>query len=311
MAAPPIPSFYLYGEAPRAVDGRFVHLEALDDRSRPSEWTIRAHSHAALHQLFLIRTGAGVMRVDGAALAFRAPCLLLAPAGTVHGFAYEAESAGSVLTLAVAVLDELAARTPALAAVFARAAALDAAGALPELEADLAALGRELGWAAPGHALAVEARVASVLVAALRLRHAAAEPAVAVGRRAELVARFRAAAARHVRTPRPLAAYAAELCVPASRLRTACRAVTGAGPLALLQERRMLEARRLLAYSTLGVAEIAYSLGLDDAAYFTRAFTRAEGVSPRAYRERLRAQADGGGGSMAGAAPITPAAPER
>ncbi len=285
-----IPRFFLYGEPPRAVDGRFLHLEALDDRSRPSEWTIRAHSHPDLHHLFLIREGAGAMTVEGRALPFHAPCLLLVPAGAVHGFAFEAESAGAVLTLADAVWDGLTRRAPELAAVFARAAVLDAAGVLAEVTGRLDALARELSWAAPGAEAAVEAEVTALLVCTLRLAVAASPaPGVAVGREAELVARFRAAVSRRVRTPWSLEAYAAELGVTPPRLRAACRRVLGKGPMALVQERRMLEAKRLLAYSSLGVAEIAYMLGLEDAAYFSRAFARCEGRSPRAYRDGLRA----------------------
>ena len=47
----------------------------------------------------------------------------------------------------------------------------------------------------------------------------------------------------------------------------------------------MLEARRLLAYTAFSVAEIAFQLGFDPA-YFSRAFTRQEGLSPAAFRRR-------------------------
>ena len=47
----------------------------------------------------------------------------------------------------------------------------------------------------------------------------------------------------------------------------------------------MLEARRLLAYTAFSVAEIAFQLGFDPA-YYSRAFTRQEGLSPAAFRRR-------------------------
>ena len=53
---------------------------------------------------------------------------------------------------------------------------------------------------------------------------------------------------------------------------------------AMLDERALLEARRLLLYSNLSVTEIAYSVGFDDPAYFSRFFTRHVGQPPRAYR---------------------------
>lgn len=58
-------------------------------------------------------------------------------------------------------------------------------------------------------------------------------------------------------------------------------------PLQFIQERRALEARRLLRYSTKQVQEIAYELGYGDIQAFSRFFKKQEGVSPRAYREAL------------------------
>ena len=287
MAAAVIPRFYLYGETARPVDGRFLHVEALDDRSRPSEWTIRPHSHPDLHHVFFIRSGAGAMTADGRVLAFRAPCLLLVPAGSVHGFTYEPESEGVVLTLADAFLRDLLARGPDLDP-FALAAVLDAAPAQTEVAAQVQALQREWAWSAPGHAVAVEACMLGLLVIVLRLRLAVEpSPSAALGRQAELVANFRGLLNRPAEALRPLEAYARDLGVPVGRLQRASRAVTGRGPLALVREQRLLAAKRLLAYSTLSVAEVAYSLGIDDAAYFSRLFTKSEGVSPRGYRRRL------------------------
>ena len=55
----------------------------------------------------------------------------------------------------------------------------------------------------------------------------------------------------------------------------------------------MREARRNLAYTHLGVATIAYTLGYADPAYFTRAFTRDAGLSPRSFRAQVAASSPG------------------
>jgi AraC family transcriptional activator of pobA len=59
----------------------------------------------------------------------------------------------------------------------------------------------------------------------------------------------------------------------------------------LIEARLMREARRQLAYTSLPVSTIAYTLGFGDPAYFSRVFGRVEGLSPRAFRERLVAGA--------------------
>jgi len=48
--------------------------------------------------------------------------------------------------------------------------------------------------------------------------------------------------------------------------------------------RIVLEAKRQLRFTSGSVSEIAYALGFDDPAYFTRFFSRRAGLSPRAFR---------------------------
>jgi AraC-like DNA-binding protein len=62
----------------------------------------------------------------------------------------------------------------------------------------------------------------------------------------------------------------------------------GAGFRPLLQEARLARAQTLLDAGELGVTEIALDLGYTDAANFTRAFRRATGMSPSAYRAARR-----------------------
>jgi AraC-like DNA-binding protein len=51
-------------------------------------------------------------------------------------------------------------------------------------------------------------------------------------------------------------------------------------------ERRMAEARTMLEETDLPVAEIARRVGVFDAGYFSRLFTRTHGISPRQWRGR-------------------------
>jgi len=76
-----VPTFYLYGEPQRAVEAGFVHVESLDDRSRPSEWTIQPHIHRDLNHVILICEGGGAMRADGDTVSFDAPVCCSSPPG--------------------------------------------------------------------------------------------------------------------------------------------------------------------------------------------------------------------------------------
>jgi AraC family transcriptional activator of pobA len=283
-----IPSFFLYGEAPRAVSERFLHLEPLDDRSRPNHWNIRAHAHADLHHIFLISQGGGTMNADAQALAFGPGALLIVPAGVVHGFAFAPETKGMVLTLADSYLRELALRESGFSALFARPVTL-VPPSLEIVDGSVSRLKRELAWAAPGHAAAVDSHLLAVLVEALRLNHQAEAlaPAQDVSA-ARLVARFREAIEAGFLSGMDMGLYARRLGVSATRLRRACRSVTGQPPISLLRDRLILEAKRQLIYSNMTVAETAYYLGFEDPAYFSRVFSRCERCSPKAFRVAMR-----------------------
>ena len=55
-----------------------------------------------------------------------------------------------------------------------------------------------------------------------------------------------------------------------------------------ITERRLIEARRLLAETTWPVAEVAGRVGFTDPGYFARVFRRDHGVSPQAWRRAAR-----------------------
>jgi AraC family transcriptional activator of pobA len=285
----PVPHFYLYGEPQRLVEEGFVHVESLDDRSRPSEWTIRSHIHKDLNHIILIAEGGGSMITEDAKVTFEAPCLLLVPAGIVHGFAWHRESRGQVTTIAESYLRHISGRDPELAPLFRRPRMI----ALTKddramIEQTFDQMVRELGWIGPGQRAAVEAGLLSVMVRALRRSRLESETGVGAGPRAELVARLRERIEQRFRLREPVEVHARGLGVSQTALRAACARVARTAPAAMLDERALLEARRLLLYSHLSVTEIAYSIGFEDPAYFSRFFTRHVGEPPRTYRAGRR-----------------------
>lgn len=280
-----IPKFFLFGEAPQSVGERYLHLEALSDRSRPNNWNIRTHSHAELSHVFHIARGAGAMTAEDRTYKFAAPCALLVPVGVAHGFHFLPETEGQVLTISDHYLQELILRERCFGALFAAPAALP----LPPdaLDASLAALSRERAWIAAGHHAAMEAHLLCILVACTRaLEQARIADDAKPGAQATLVARFREVLEQHYRGDLPLARYTALLGVSERQLRAACLKIAGQPPTHMIQKRILLEAKRALLYSNMTVAEVAYHLGFSDPAYFSRFFARATGKSPRAFRNQ-------------------------
>ena len=279
----PVPTFYLYGEPQRGVAEGFVHVESLDDRSRPSEWTIQPHVHRDLNHIILIAEGGGSMRADGDSVAFDAPCLLLIPAGIIHGFSWHRDSRGWVTTIADSYLHHLLERDPDLQPLF-RASRAIALSQSDKVEARIGQLAQELAWSGPGQRAAVEAHLLWLMVQALRHAALSVDSATMANKEARLVARLRERIEQRFRHREPVAIHARALGISETALRHACARVAGLSPAAMLDERALLEARRLLLYSNLSVAEVAYAIGFEDPAYFSRFFTRHSGQSPRDWR---------------------------
>jgi AraC family transcriptional activator of pobA len=82
--------------------------------------------------------------------------------------------------------------------------------------------------------------------------------------------------------------YAEALLVPREVLSRAVAHVTGRTTKQLITDRRTLEAARLLRFTNMSVGEVAFRAGFTDHLYFSRAFKRATGEAPSAYRERVR-----------------------
>jgi AraC family transcriptional regulator, transcriptional activator of pobA len=81
-----------------------------------------------------------------------------------------------------------------------------------------------------------------------------------------------------------VAQFAEALGVHADTLTKVLRKDTGHGALALLRTRLMIEAKELLRHTHWDVAQIARRLGAPDPAAFSKAFHKATGQSPSAWR---------------------------
>jgi AraC family transcriptional regulator, transcriptional activator of pobA len=106
----------------------------------------------------------------------------------------------------------------------------------------------------------------------------------------ELVSRLRALIERDFINQHAPSAYAAVLNVSRNHLNSTVKKMTGTTIGGLINERLVLEAKRLLFHTEMSVKEIAYALNFDDPSYFTRFFRRHSGLSPHEFREQQRSE---------------------
>lgn len=99
-----------------------------------------------------------------------------------------------------------------------------------------------------------------------------------------LVARYTALMEKEFRTGAGVGDLAALLDVTPTHLTRCCQQSCGRSAIELLQDRRIFEARRLLAETKQPIGQIGTALGFTSAAYFTRAFQHRTGSSPSVFR---------------------------
>lgn len=103
-----------------------------------------------------------------------------------------------------------------------------------------------------------------------------------------LLKKYQAAIEENFRQIHQVSEYAALLYVSPGHLRDVIKAQSGKPAIAHIQERMVLEARRMLFHTEYSLKEIGFDLGFSDASYFSRFFKRETGVTPAEYRALTR-----------------------
>ncbi len=107
--------------------------------------------------------------------------------------------------------------------------------------------------------------------------------------RSELVTKaFRQCLAHHFTQLKRPADYAGKLHLSTPYLNECIKTTTGHTVSHHIQQRVILEAKRLLYHSDQSLKEIAAGLGYDDYPYFSRLFTKVAGTSPLGFRQKNR-----------------------
>lgn len=103
----------------------------------------------------------------------------------------------------------------------------------------------------------------------------------------QLTNKFKALLATHIRTTQLVRDYASLLHVTPNHLTKVVREASGKSPSKWIDETLMLEAKVLLAQTSLSIQQVADELGMEDQSYFSRMFRKYEGTTPIGFRKMI------------------------
>ena len=258
------------------VDTSSMRLMAIPRLAAGGRWRVEAMRTLSEPCFLWFTKGQGRITVAGVTRGYTANNAVFIPAGVMHGFEVGPQVFGYAL-------------------FFGR----DSSVTLPkdpqhlrirevhvqqELNVTLDMIQREMDSDTPAHDRATwhYLGLLGVWLERQTIRAASEAPRPDAARR--LVERYTKLMERYFKTGAGVGEMASALGVTSTHLTRCCRQACGRSSIALLQDRRIFEARRLLSETDMKIATIGQSLGFTSPAYFARAFQLQTGQSPSAFR---------------------------
>lgn len=253
-----------------------IRVEKLEQRLAPK--VPFPHRHDFYHFLFLEK-GSGWHEIDFQRFKIKPRQLFLVRPGQVHAWQLGAGTRGYVLEFTRASLPRNR-KTEELWKFLETMPAAILSAEAAELSITLKLMLGEFNGRGADYRLSLEHLLLYFLLKLAREK--VSLPATAAAD--NLTQKFQALVEENFSRHHKVDEYARHLGVTPKALTTKISRVLGRSAGAVIQERCLAEAKRLLAYSELPVAEVGYRLGYDDPNYFARFFRKHAGMAPGKFR---------------------------
>ncbi len=255
-----------------------LRLVAIPRLAAGGRWRVEAMRSLSEPLLLWFTRGQGRVTIAGLTRGYGPNNAIFIPAGVMHGFEVGQQVFGTAVFFGRGTTLTLPDRVHHLR--------VRENSAQVELNLTLDTIGRELAGDRPAADRAARHHLG--LLSVWLERQIAAHPTEelpypASARR--LAARYAQLLERDFQSGKGVGDFAAELGVTPTHLTRVCRTTMGRPAKALLHDRVIYEARRLLEETRLPVAQVAQTLGFRSPAYFTRAFQHHTGQTPTAFRQ--------------------------
>ena len=281
-------NYNLYGENRTAPFSDLLHIEKISARGPLYGWDFRPHQHHRLHQFFYILKGSGCAVFNKTNYEITSNMFIGIPPMIIHGFQFQPNTEGWVLSVPRTYLNKALENNFIFLQHFNRLIIYPSEDlhSQQEIQRLFKSLESEFNEKLPGYELALPSLATLLFTKMARLLPAErSQPDGPTSQKQLLLATFQNLLDKKFKERPSIKHYASMLGITPTHLNRICRTTTNKSAIELLHERTLLEAQKILIYTSMTIAEISYELGFCDPAHFSKFFKQKTSQKPSHFRK--------------------------
>jgi AraC family transcriptional activator of pobA len=279
----------IYGDRLGTIAEGDIYSERLETRSATFGWDISPHLHPGLFQVFFIENGTFDFFQAEQQSQFSAPCLLLIPPTVLHGFEFNDQVSGRILSIRESYFSDLTGQITdsSLANQITVITQFSGICSAPVILECIKAIDRECSALQPEKLVMLNAYIQQLMVMIYRLALQNQPVSTEKGSSASKHYSKFMKLLRKNGNKSSITSLAAQLNMTPIHLNRICKSIAGKTAGQIQDEYLISEAKKYLSYTGHSVSEIAYLLHFEYPNYFARFFKKHTGQNPKAYRSKI------------------------
>jgi len=283
-------NYALYGEENYDIFTDYLHIENIAVRSKIHGWKFRPHQHHNSQQFFYIEEGGGHVLIEDIEYPIFSNSIIVIPSLTIHGFNFFLETKGWVLTIPDLYLEKTFKDQPTIIKEINKKALLNCTNedSQQEFKFLLASIEKEHAKSTAIHSLNLRCLATLLITKIVNLNPEAYKNSKQIIPKKEFTFhQFRELINENFKTRLSVSKYANILNITPTHLNRICKNTLNTSASDLIHERTIIEAKRLLIYTSMTISEISYELGYKEPAHFSKFFSLKTAKTPSSFRKNL------------------------
>jgi AraC family transcriptional regulator, transcriptional activator of pobA len=278
----------LYGDNDFQQLPNFIHQESLETRSKMYDWEINEHIHTELFQLFILKEGSGKLISGKQKIELNSPCIITIPSNTLHGFAFDFNIQGEVITFSESYFETILKNAPNILLnidSLRQVNFTENTASFEQLSNFISQIIAELNEELPHKNLTIQALFQLFFTHIYRINILQNEvKGDSDNRTLQHFQAFQKLIKQSIQETKSVNEYAKALNITPVHLNRICRTIVQKSALQIVNEYLIEEAKKYLLNTDYSISEVSHFLNFSDPAYFTRLFKKMTGLTPKQYK---------------------------